>query len=47
MEVFKWGDDLVRDCRQLRKLESWGLYPAGWHDRRCPLMDCSHRQTII
>ena len=33
----RWGDDLERDCAELRRLESWGLYPHGHHDKNCPL----------
>lgn len=33
----EWGEDLERDCREMRKLESWGIYPHGWHDERCGL----------
>lgn len=31
----KWGEDLERDCAELKKLESWGIYPNGWHDAHC------------
>lgn len=40
----KWGEDLERDCQELRKLESWGIYPHGHHDLMCPLEDCPHRK---
>lgn len=33
----KWGEDLERDCAELRKLESWGLYRTGYHAENCPL----------
>lgn len=36
-EGLKWGEDLERDCRELRRLESYGLYPPGHHDQNCPL----------
>lgn len=42
LEGIKWGEDLERDCQELRKLESWGLYAHGHHDRNCPLEDCPH-----
>jgi hypothetical protein len=37
MEGLKWGENLERDCRELRKLESWGIYKEGHHDLNCPL----------
>ncbi len=37
METLRWGADPERDCAELRKLEYWGLYPMGYHDRNCPL----------
>lgn len=45
-EGIKWGEDLVRDCQELRRLESYGLYPQGHHDRNCPLDNCSYRKEI-
>lgn len=33
----KWGEDHVRDCEELRRLESWGIYPHGHHATHCPL----------
>lgn len=37
MSGIPWGVDLERDCRELRRLESWGLYPRGHHDLNCSL----------
>ena len=36
-EGIRWGEDAARDCQELRKLESWGLYKEGHHDQNCPL----------
>jgi hypothetical protein len=36
-EGIKWGEDLERDCAELRRLESWGLYPHGYHLEHCPI----------
>lgn len=38
-EGIKWGEDLERDCEEMRRLESWGLYPYGHHDFNCGLHD--------
>jgi len=32
-----WGEDLERDCLEMRKLESWGLFARGHHDATCTL----------
>lgn len=37
MNGIKWGEDLERDCQELRKLESWGTYPHGYHEQNCTL----------
>lgn len=37
MDTIKWGEDLVRDCAELRRLEAWGLYKKGHHDENCPI----------
>ena len=39
IEGIKWGEDLRRDCRELRRLEAWGIYRHGWHDEHCALQD--------
>lgn len=39
-----WGEDLERDCAEMRRLESYGLYASGYHDQNCPLEDCPHRK---
>lgn len=36
-EGIKWGEDLERDCQELKRLEGYGLYPPGHHDLHCPL----------
>lgn len=33
----KWGEDPDRDCAELKRLESYGLYPTGHHDQVCPV----------
>jgi len=38
----KWGEDPVRDCAELRRLEGYGLYRHGHHDQNCPLDPCPH-----
>lgn len=38
----KWGEILERDCAELRRLESYGLYATGHHDSNCPLEDCPY-----
>lgn len=35
IEGLKWGEDLKRDCIELRRLENYGLYPDGYHDDNC------------
>lgn len=39
----KWGEDLERDCAELRRLEHYGLYAAGHHDAHCPLEKCPYK----
>ena len=36
-EGIKWGEDPERDCAELKRLEGFGLYPAGHHDMMCPV----------
>lgn len=33
----KWGENPKRDCEELRRLEAWGLYADGHHERNCPV----------
>jgi hypothetical protein len=37
IDTLKWGEDPKRDCFEIRKLESWGIYPPGYHDSHCSL----------
>ena len=43
----RWGDDLARDCAELRRLERWGIYPPGSHDRRCGVAHDENEESAV
>lgn len=32
-----WGEDLSRDCEEMRRLEQWGIFPEGYHSQNCSI----------
>lgn len=45
-EGIKWGEDIQRDCVELKRLEEIGIYPAGHHDQMCPVEDHSSAPPV-
>ena len=41
----KWGEDPQRDCRELKRLEGFGLYPQGHHDMMCSV--CTDALPVV